>query len=84
MDHFVVKWLGEGDPELKRAVTRHRRRKLTARLGMLRLIQFDRTQTCAVVTLPQDVPIPIAEDAGEAFGGHSVPDTVPRAMQTRS
>ncbi len=70
MDHFVVKWLAEGDQELKRAVTRHRRRKLAARLGVLRLVESDRSKRArwAAVTLPQDAPIPIAEEVGKGLG----------------
>ena len=70
MDHFVVTWLAEGDPELKRAVTRHRRRKLAAHRGVLRLVESDRAKRArwVAVTLPQDVPIPIAEEVGEGLG----------------
>jgi hypothetical protein len=70
MDHFVVKWLAEGDPELKRAVTKHRRRKLAAHRGVLRLVESDRNKHArwVAVTLPQDAPIPIAEQVGEGLG----------------
>ncbi len=70
MDHFVVKWLAEGDPELKRAVTRHRRRKLAAHRGGLRLVESDRAKRArwVAVTLPQEAPIPIAEEVGEGLG----------------
>jgi lipid-A-disaccharide synthase-like uncharacterized protein len=70
MDHFVVQWLAEGDRELKRAVTTHRRRKLAARAGVLRLVESDRNKRTrwATVTLPQDSPIPIAEQVGEGLG----------------
>jgi hypothetical protein len=70
MDHFVVTWLAEGDPELKRAVPRHRRRKLAAHRGVLRLVESDRARRArwVAVTLPQDAPIPIAEDVGEGLG----------------
>jgi hypothetical protein len=68
MEHFVVTWLAEGDPELKRAVTRHRRRKLTAHRGVLRLVESDRARRArwVAVTLPQDAPIP--EEVGEGLG----------------
>lgn len=70
MDHFVVNWLAEGDPELKRAVTRHRRRKLATHRGVLRLVESDRNKRArwVAVTLPQDAPIPIAEEVGEGLG----------------
>jgi len=70
MDHYVVKWLAEGDRELKRAVTTHRRRKLAARAGVLRLVESDRNKRTrwAAVTLPRDAPIPIAEEVGEGLG----------------
>jgi len=70
MDHFVVKWLAEGDQELRRAVTRHRRRKLAARAGALRLVESDRTKRArwAAITLPPDAPIPVAEQVGEGLG----------------
>jgi hypothetical protein len=70
MDHFVVTWLAEGDPELKRAVTWHRRRKLAAHRGVLRLVESDCAKRArwVAVTLPQDAPIPIAEEVGEGLG----------------
>jgi hypothetical protein len=70
MDHFVVAWLADGDPALKRAVTKHRRRKLGVHRGVLRLVESDRSKRArwVAVTLPQDAPIPIAEDVGEGLG----------------
>jgi hypothetical protein len=69
MDEFVVKWLAEGDPELKRAVTRQRRRKLVAHRGVLRLVESDRNKRArwGAVTLPQDAPIPITEEVAKAW-----------------
>ena len=74
MDHFVVPWLAEGDPELKRAVIRHRRRKLSAHRGVLRLVESDRAKRArwVAVTLPQDAPIPIAEEVGEGLGALTI------------
>ena len=43
-DEFVVKWLADDDRELKKAVTAHRRRKLAARAGALRLVESDRNK----------------------------------------
>ena len=70
MDEFVVKSLVENDRELKRAVTTHRRRKLVARAGVLRLVESDRSKRArwVAVTLPQDAPLPIAEEVGDGLG----------------
>jgi len=69
MDHYVVKVLAEGDPEIKRAATTHRRRKLTARAGKLRLVEPDRNKRArwAAVTLSQDAPIPVAVEVTEGL-----------------
>ncbi|MBA2320448.1 MAG: hypothetical protein H0V89_04765 [Deltaproteobacteria bacterium] len=69
MDHYVVKVLAEGESEIKRAVTAHRRRKLTARAGKLRLVEPERNKRArwATVTLPQDAPIPVAVEVTEGL-----------------
>jgi len=68
-DHFVVKWMAEADADLKRSITKHRRRKLTAKAGVLRLVESDRNKRArwAQVTLPDDAPIPIAVEVGEGL-----------------
>lgn len=68
-DHFVVECLAQNDPDLKRAVTKHRRRKLTARAGVLRLVEPDRNKRArwAAITLPQDSPIPIAVEVSDGL-----------------
>ncbi len=69
-DHFVVKWMAEADVELKKSITKHRRRKLTAKAGALRLVESDRNKRTrwAQVTLPAEAPLPIAEEVGEGLG----------------
>jgi len=69
MDGYVVKTLADGDPELKRAVSQQRRRKLTARAGKLRLVESDRGKRArwAAVTLSQDAPIPIANEVADGL-----------------
>ncbi len=69
MDGYVVGTLGEGDPELKRAVSRQRRRKLSARAGTLRLVESERSKRArwAAVTLPQDSPIPISNEVADGL-----------------
>jgi hypothetical protein len=69
-DHFVVKWIANADAELKQSITKHRRRKLTAKAGALRLVESDRNKRArwAQVTLPGDAPLPIAEEVGEGLG----------------
>lgn len=69
MDHYIVKTLAVGDPELKRGVTRQRKRKLTARAGKLRLVESDRSKRArwAAVALEQDAPIPIANDVADGL-----------------
>lgn len=68
-DQFVVKWLAANDPELKRAVTKQRRRKLAARAGSLRLVesQRDKRARWVTITLPQDAPIPIPMDVADGL-----------------
>lgn len=70
MDEHIVKALAANDIDLKRALTRHRRRKLAAKAGRLRLVESDRNKRArwAAVTLPQDAPIPISEEVGEGLG----------------
>jgi hypothetical protein len=70
MDEHVVKALAANDIDLKRALTRHRRRKLAAKAGKLRLVESDRNKRArwAAVTLPEDAPIPISEQVGEGLG----------------
>lgn len=65
----MVKWLAENDPELKRAVTKQRRRKLAARAGGLRLVesQRDKRARWVAVTLPQDAPIPISMEIADGL-----------------
>lgn len=69
-DEHVVALLASADPEFKRAVTTQRNRKLIARAGALQLVESDHNQRArwAAVTLPEDAPIPIAEDVGERLG----------------
>jgi hypothetical protein len=69
-DHFVVKWMANADTDLKRSITKQRRRKLTAKAGALRLVESDRNKRArwAHVTLPADAPLPIAEEVGEGLG----------------
>lgn len=68
-DEFVVKWLAENSPELKRDVTTQRRRKLSARAGELQLVESarDKRARWVAVTLPANAPIPIAEGIAEAL-----------------
>jgi len=67
MDHYVVDTLAEGNPNLKRAVTKQRRRKLSARAGKLLLVEPDRNKRSrwAAVTLPPNAPIPIAPEIAD-------------------
>lgn len=69
MDHYVVETLAAGDPDLQRAVTRQRRRKLTRRAGRLRLVESDRGKRArwAAITLPGDAPIPVAVEVAEGL-----------------
>ena len=69
-DQFVVKWMANADAELKHSITKHRRRKLTAKAGTLRLVESDRNKRArwAQVTLPGEAPLPIAEEVGEGLG----------------
>lgn len=69
MDHFVIKVLADRDPDLKRAVTKHRHRKLAARAGALSLVEPDRNKRTrwAAVKLPLDAPIPISEDVSNGL-----------------
>jgi len=69
VEHYVAKTLAEGDPELKQQITRHRRRKLTARAGKLRLVESDRNKRArwAAVTLSPDAPIPIANEVADGL-----------------
>lgn len=69
VDHYVVKVLAENDPEVKRAVSKQRRRKLSARAGRLRLVESDqkRRSRWAAVTLPRDAPIPIAPEIADTL-----------------
>ncbi len=62
VDHHVIEWLGQKDPGLRDSVTKHRRRKLTARAGKLKLVESARSKQArwASVTLPKDAPLPIA------------------------
>jgi hypothetical protein len=66
MDGFVVEWLAANDPELRNAIMKHRRRKLTARAGSLRLVESDRNKRAlwASVTLPGNAPLPVSEEVG--------------------
>ncbi len=68
-DHFVLKWLAENDPQLRREVTRHRRRKLTARAGTLCLVETDRDKQkrWSAVMLADDAAVPIAPEVGEGL-----------------
>ena len=67
MDLYIVGTLAEGNPELKRAVTKQRRRKLAARAGRLRLVESDRNKRSrwAAVTLPPNAPMPIAPEIAD-------------------
>lgn len=62
-DEFVVKTLAANDPELKKAITKQRRRKLAARAGGLSLVESarDKQARWVAVTLPDDAPMPISE-----------------------
>lgn len=67
MDHYVVDTLVEGNPDLKRAVTKQRRRKLTAKAGRLRLMESDRNKRSrwGAVTLPSNAPMPISPEIAD-------------------
>ncbi len=67
MDLYVVGTLAEGNADLKRAVTKQRRRKLTAKAGRLRLVESDRNKRSrwAAVTLPPGAPMPIAPEIAD-------------------
>jgi hypothetical protein len=67
---FTDQWLAGNDREVKQVITTHRRRKLAARAGVLRLVESDRNKQArwAAITLPHDAPTPIAEDVREGFG----------------
>ena len=69
MDEYVVTELAADDGELKRALTRHRRRKLAAKAGALQLVESDRNRRSrwATVTLPADASLPISAEAGEGL-----------------
>ena len=62
-------WLASGDPELKRAVNRQRRRKLAVRAGVLRLVEsgHDAQARWAAITFPQNAPIPISAEVAEGL-----------------
>jgi hypothetical protein len=68
-DHFVVHFLADADANVKRAITKQRRRKLTVKAGALRLVESDRNKRArwAQVTLAMDAPIPIAQEVGEGL-----------------
>ena len=68
-DHFVVKWMASADSDLKKSITKHRRRKLTVKAGSLHLVESDRNKRArwANVTLPMDAPIPISEELGDGL-----------------
>jgi hypothetical protein len=69
-DHHVIGFLAENDPAWKRALTKHRRRKFSARAGALCLVESQLGQRArwSKVTLPDNAPIPISVAVSEGLG----------------
>lgn len=69
-DQHVVSFLADNDPAMKRALTKHRRRRLSARAGALCLVESERGKRTrwSKVTMPDDAPIPIAVEVGDGLG----------------
>jgi hypothetical protein len=68
-DERVVNWLANADPDLKRELLAHRRRKLIACKGSLQLVESERSKSArwAAVTMPGDAPIPISEAVADTL-----------------
>jgi hypothetical protein len=66
-DEFVVKWLADNSPELKRGIATQRRRRIAARPAGSKLVESarDKRARWVAVTLSPDAPIPIKPDVAE-------------------
>jgi hypothetical protein len=69
VDHFVVEHFADSDPEVQRALAKHRERRVEKRAGKLGLVESERDQRTrwAVSSFPEGTPMPISEEVAEGL-----------------